>query len=219
MPQIDALHLSIALGPLAVYFLLLAFINLSTRPFLTTGARDVAALGMAVSGFIVAGPMELFLPEAASNRFGAYVWLLLLAFYALCLALLVLLMRPRLVIYNVNPDQLRSLLAEVVAELDNDPRWAGDSLMLPKLGVQMNVELFGMMRNVQLVAAGPRQSYVGWKRVEVALAKVLRQTKASPNPHGYVMMLLGLIMISIITYRMVSDPATVVQAFDEMLRR
>jgi len=26
-------------------------------------------------------------------------------------------------------------------------------------------------------------------------------------------------MISIITYRMVSDPATVVQAFDEMLRR
>ncbi len=66
-------------------------------------ARDVAALGMAIAGFIVAGPMELFLPAAATNRFGAYVWLLLLAFYGLCLTLVVLLMRPRLVIYNAQP--------------------------------------------------------------------------------------------------------------------
>ena len=89
---------------------------------------------MAIAGLIVAGPMELFLPEAATNRFGGYVWLLLLAFYGLCLTLIVLLLRPRLVIYNVNPDQLRAMLAEVVSELDSDARWAGDSLVLPKTG-------------------------------------------------------------------------------------
>ena len=93
MPHIDALHVSIALGPLAVYLLLVGIINLSRRPFLTTGARDVAAIGVAISGFIAAGPMELFLPEAAADRFGPYVWLLLLAFYGLCLTLLVLMMR------------------------------------------------------------------------------------------------------------------------------
>ncbi len=219
MLNIDALHLSIAVGPLAVYFLLLGFINLSNRPFLTTGARDVAALGMAIAGFIVAGPMELFLPEAASNRFGGYVWLLLLAFYGLCLMLVVLLMRPRLVIYNANPEQLRSILAEVVKQLDEEARWAGDSLVLPKLGVQLHVELFGAMRNVQLVSSGPRQSFVGWKRLEMGLANVLKQTKASPNPHGFAMMALGILLICVMTFWMISDPSTVVRGLNDMLRR
>jgi hypothetical protein len=219
MQNVDALHLSIALGPLAVYLLLLGFVNLSTRPFVTTGARDVGALGLAIAGLIVAGPMELFLPEAATSRYGGYVWMLLVAFYALCLTLLVLLLRPRLVIYNVNPDQLRAVLAEVVAELDADARWAGDSLVLPKLGVQLHVELSRGMRNVQLVAAGHRQNYVGWKRLEIALAKVLRQTTGSPNPAGFGMIAAGVLLICLLTYFMVSDPATVVQRLDDMLRR
>lgn len=219
MQNVDALHLSIALGPLAVYLLLLGFVNVSTRPFVTTGARDIGALGLAIAGLIVAGPMELFLPEAATSRYGGYVWMLLVAFYGLCLTLLVLLLRPRLVIYNVNPDQLRAVLAEVVAELDSDARWAGDSLVLPKLGVQLHVELSRGMRNVQLVAAGHRQNYVGWKRLEIALAKVLRQTTASPNPAGFGMLAAGVLLICLLTYFMVSDPATVVQRLDDMLRR
>jgi hypothetical protein len=199
--------------------LVLAFVNLSNRPFLTTGARDVAALGMAIAGFIVAGPMELFLPEAASNRFGGYAWFLLLAFYGLCLTLVVLLMRPRLVIYNANPEQVRSMLAEVVSQLDPEARWAGDGLVLPKLGVQLHVEVSVPMRNVQLVSAGPKQSFAGWKRLEIALARVLRETKASPNPHGFGMIVLALLLIAVMTYGMISDPHTVVQGLNEMLRR
>lgn len=219
MLQIDALHLSIALGPLAVYLLLLAFVNLSNRPFLTTGARDLAALGMAIAGFIVAGPMELFLPEAATNRFGGYVWVFLLAFYGLCLTLVVLLTRPRLIIYNTNPEQMRSILAEVVSHLDDEARWAGDSLVLPKLGVQLHIELFGAMRNVQLVSAGPKQSFAGWKRLEMALAQVLQETKSAPNPHGFGMLALGLLLIGVMMYSMLSDPGTVTQGLDQMLRR
>jgi len=219
MFHIDALHLSIALGPLAVYFLLLGIINLAARPFLTTGTRDVAALGVAISGLMVAGPMELFLPEAATSRFGAYVWLLLLAFYGLCMSLVVLLMRPRLIIYNTNPDQLRPMLAEVVAELDSTARWAGDSLVLPRLDVQLHVELFGLMRNAQLVAAGPRQNMNGWKRLEHALTKVLRQTKSAPTRYGYALVGTGLLLIGLLTFQLVSDPQTVVQGVHEMLRQ
>jgi hypothetical protein len=219
MWKIDALHLSIALGPLAVYCLLLAWVNLSNRPFLTTGARDVAALGMAIAGFIVAGPMELFLPEAATNRFGGYVWVFLLALYGLCLTLIVLLPRPRLVIYNTNPEQLRSILAEVVAQLDDEARWAGDSLVLPRLGVQLHIELLRGLRNVQLVSAGPRQSFAGWRRLEVALAQVLRETKATPNPLGFGLMAVGLLLIGAMMYRVISDPETMVEGLNEMLRR
>ena len=91
--------------------------------------------------------------------------------------------------------------------------------MLPKLGVQLHVELFGAVRNVQLVAAGHRQSFAGWKRLEIALAKVLHQTAASPNPHGFGMLAVGILLICFLTYRMISDPTTVVQGLDEMLRR
>ena len=59
----DPLHATIALAPVAVYLLLLGMINLSARPLVTSGLRDSAALGIAASGFVIAGPMELFLPE------------------------------------------------------------------------------------------------------------------------------------------------------------
>ena len=133
---IDTLHVSIALAPLAVYFMLLGMINLFHRPMVTTGARDVAALGLGISGFVLVGPMQLFLPEAAATQFGWTVWLLLLGFYGLCLMLVVLLMRPRLVIYNTNSDQLRPILAGILPELDPKARWAGDSLVLASIEVK-----------------------------------------------------------------------------------
>lgn len=214
----DPLHLSIALGPLAAYFLLLGMLNLSRRPFLTTGARDAAALGLAIMGLAVAGPMELFLPVAAAERFGGLVWVLLLAFYALCLTLVVLLMRPRLVIYNISTDQLRPILADIVAELDPDARWAGDSLSLPKLGVQLHVEAFLPMRNIQLISASSKQSYSGWRQLEAALAGKLRETRGGMNRYGLSLLFFGLVLVSLITFRVVNDTQAVAQALIEMLR-
>jgi hypothetical protein len=215
----DPLHFCIAMGPLAVYLLLVGLINLSGRPFITSGARDTAALGVAISGFIVAGPMELFLPNAAATRFGAFVWLLLLAFYGLCLTLLVLLHRPRLIIYNVSADQLRPALAGVVAELDKEARWAGDCLVLPNLGVQLHVEPLAMLRNAQLVAAGPRQSFVGWRQLELALAKALRTSEWSPNPYGFVLIFAGLLIAGAITSWIALDRQGLAQSLAEMLRQ
>jgi hypothetical protein len=63
MTFMDPLHVAIALGPLATYLLVLGVLNLSSRPLLTTGGRDAAALAMAIAGLMVVGPMELFLVE------------------------------------------------------------------------------------------------------------------------------------------------------------
>jgi hypothetical protein len=199
--------------------LLLGILNILPRPVLTTGARDTAVLGIALSGLVVAGPMELFLPEAAAFRFGPWVWVLMLAFYLLCLTLLVLLARPRLVVYNVTVEQLRPALADVVAKLDQEFRWAGDCLVLPQLGVQLHVEPLPLLRNVQLVASGPRQSYTGWRQLEVALADALRRAKGSTNPAGFVLVALALVITTSTMLWMAGDREGVAQAFDEMLRR
>ena len=49
IPEMDPLHFCIAIAPLAVYLLLLGVMNLRGRPFVTTGARDAAALALAWS--------------------------------------------------------------------------------------------------------------------------------------------------------------------------
>lgn len=215
----DPLHFAIAMGPLTAYLFLLGVVNIFRGPMLTTGARDTAVLGIAVSGLIVAGPMELFLPEAAAFRFGPWVWVLMLAFYFLCLTLLVLLARPRLVLYNVTAEQLRPVLADVVARLDKEFRWAGDCLVLPELGVQLHVEPMPLLRNVQLVASGPRQSYAGWRQLEVALAEGLSETRNGPNPVGFVLVIVSVAIFATSMAWMANDSGAVAQALNEMLRR
>lgn len=215
----DPLRLCIALSPLAAYVLLLGLVNLSSRSLVTSGGRDLAALALGISGLVIVGPMELFFPELATELFGPYVWLLLLGMYALVVALLTLVLRPRVVIYNMTVEQLRPSLANVVQELDPDARWAGECLVLPRLGVQLHVEPFPAMRNVQLVSSGPHQSLAGWRRLERALVQTLRGTPSQPNPYGFSLVFFGLLMVALITSAIIGDTPAVDQAFREMLRK
>ena len=215
----DPLHFTIAVAPLAVYLLLVGLINLSRVPFVTTGARDTAALGIALSGFAVIGPMELFHPEAAATRFHGWVWVLLLVFYSLSISLMILLMRPRLVIYNTTLDQFIPVIRNLVSRLDKESRWAGDSVVLPNLGIQLYVETFHPLRNVQLVATGTRQSFEAWRILETELLADLKQVRSKPNAYGFVLIAFSLLAGIIMTVWMVSDQPGVIQALHEMLRR
>ena len=87
----DPVPLAVASVPLALYLVSLGAINLRRRPFVATGALDIAALAAGLCGLVIVGPMNLFLPEAAAMRFGPLAWLLLLGFYGLCVLLYVLL--------------------------------------------------------------------------------------------------------------------------------
>ena len=216
----DPLHFCIAAGPLAVYLLLLGVVNLRRRPFITTGGRDAMSLGLGIVGFIIVGPMELFFPEAAANNlYAAGVWVMLVVLYLLALVLIVLLMRPRLVIYNVAADQLRPVLSDIVTELDPDARWAGDALSLPQLGVQLHLEPSGMFKNVQLVAAGPQQNLDGWRRLEIELTRAFRKYEGSPNPYGASLLLFGFTLSAWATYWLYENPERVMRTLESMLRQ
>ncbi len=216
----DSLHICIALGPLAVYLLVIGSVNAARRPRVTTGARDLAALGLGILGLIVVGPMALFFPEDAAAELGGVwlVWLLLVALYGLGVLLVLLLMRPRLIIYNTSPDQLRPVLGRVVEALDDEAIWAADSLILPTLGIQFHLEPFGPMRSAQLVSSGPRQSHAGWRRLEQALAAELRETRSARNPFAFVLISSGLVMLAFVTLSVARDPQTIAQSLQEFLQ-
>lgn len=213
----NTFHSCLALGPAAVYLLLLGAINLSRRPLLVSGTRDAAALGLAVSGFVLVGPARFYFPDTAAMHFGASVWILLLGFYALCLMFVLLLLRPRLVIYNISGDQLRAILADLVDRLDADARWAGDMLLLPNLGVQLHVSTPALMRNVSLISVGPNQNHLGWRRLELALGPALRQVEIARNPRGFSLVAAGALVLFGLGWAVLRDPQAVAQALFEML--
>ncbi len=213
----DPLRLSLALGPLAIYLLLLGAINLSRRPLLVTGGRDFIVLGLAVSGLVIIGPMELFFPIMAASVYGAVVWGLLIGLYGMCLILVVLVLRPRLVIYNISSEELRPILSQLLVEMDPEARWAGDSVVLPNLGVQMRMELVVSTRNVSLIANGPRQDSAGWNRLERELSAALRQVEVARNPRALSLVLASFLLAGSIVYAVTRDPQSLAQALFDVV--
>ncbi len=214
----DPFRLCVAMLPLAVYLLMLAAVNFARRPVVVTGARDMAGLGLAVIGLLIVGPIELLLPVLPSDASG-YYWLLLLLIYGLILTLGVLLSAPRLVVYNVSLDQLRTVLSEVVTELDSEARWAGSSVALPRLHVELHLDDNPTTRNVSLVATSAPQSYSGWRELEKALRARLRATvESSPNACGLVVLFASLAMAVRMGWIFYHHPREITQGFAEMLR-
>jgi hypothetical protein len=213
---VDPFRLTIALVPVAAYVLLLGLVNLRRRPFLTSGGSDLAALGLAISGLVFVGPVELFRPDAATAELGNYIWLFLLLFYWLCLLLVVLLSRPRLVIYNIGSDEIHSVLAETAARLDPDARWAGNNLTLPHLGVQLHLDSFELMRNVTLASSGSRQSLEGWRRLARELASALKTTRVKANPRAVGLLLAALVLLTVSVAHMLSHPVELAQGMNQV---
>ncbi|MCR4415392.1 MAG: hypothetical protein NUV77_23525 [Thermoguttaceae bacterium] len=214
----DSFQLCLAFGPVAVYLLLLGAVNGSRRALVVSGARDLAALALASSGLVIVGPMQLFFPLRASVHYGAMVWLFLIALYVLAVVMVVLLMRPRLVIYNIAPSELRPVLAELAAELDPDARWAGDALALPHLGVQLHLDNVAALRNVSLVSSGPVQNHQGWRRLELALAARLAGLETPRNPRAVFLLAAGALVAVVLVMTIARDPQAVAQSLFEMLR-
>ncbi|QDS97516.1 hypothetical protein [Adhaeretor mobilis] len=212
----DPLRLAIALLPIAVYCLLIGVVNARRRPFLTTGGCDLAALGAALSGLVLIGPIELFRPEATRIEFGRYVWLFLLLFYWLWVWLAVLLTRPRMVVYNASIDELRPVLSEAARKVDPQARWAGDSLALPTLGVQAHLESFDLMRHVSIVSSGARQKLEGWRALSAEMHNQLDELPVRPNPRSLGLFLIATALVAVCMARLLASPQEVAQAMGEM---
>jgi hypothetical protein len=217
----EPFHLCLAVGPVAIYLLLLGTIGLSRRPVVVSGVRDAATLVLAMSGMIFVGPMALFFPEGLAARMGPagprFVWLMLISLFFLGLILLLLNLRPRVVIYNISAEQLRPILAEVVERMDPDARWAGEGLFLPGLGVQLHLECTGGMRNVSLVSSGPKQDHQGWARLEAELTAALRKVDTPRSLIGLVMLCAGNLLVLMLAWSILRDPQAVARTVFELL--
>lgn len=213
----DPLRFAIAVVPLAAYLILVGAIGLRRRPLVVTGAGDLAAMGVALTGFAFVGPISLFRPAAATAELGNFVWLFLLAFYLLWVSLVVMLCRPRLVIYNLTADELRPVLAEAVRQLDPSARWAGDNLSLPSLGVHLHVDSLASMRNTSLVSSGGAQDLAGWRKLGKAVDRCLRPVATPPNARGTLLLTCGGALLVAALWRLAAAPTAVAIAWRQVM--
>lgn len=208
----------VALGPLALYLLGLGAVNLRGRPLATTGLRDLVVLAIALGGMVIVGPMELFLPDAAVAVFGVWTWAIMVGFYGASVLFLGLSLRPRVVVYNISPERMHAILASVALQLDGEARWAGASLLLPELGVHLQIEPFRAMRSVSLVSVGPRQNLDGWAAIHEQLTAALAHEHSGANPRGYSLLSFAAMMIAMLTWKIWSDPTALIGQFRDFLR-
>ena len=166
---------------------------------------------------MIVGPMQLFMPEAAAARLGPLVWVLLSCFYALWLTLIVLLSRPRLVIYNATGEQLLPILEDITRRIDPSTAWAADAVCLPQARVQLHVESFAPLCNVALVATGQEQSASGWRRLELALRLRLQETPIEAPAHGRWLALCGLLILMLLASWVADDPQAIADGFHRMM--
>ncbi|MDO4551510.1 MAG: hypothetical protein Q4C96_09715 [Planctomycetia bacterium] len=194
--MLDILSLYIALTPLAIYLLVMGLVNFSRHPFVISGVRDLGVLFMALTGFIIIGPMELFFPVNASWHFGPFIWLFLLAIYGLTVTLILLAQRSRIHIYNISLMDLRPVLSDLVMEMDPGARWAGDALVIPKMDVQLYLETSPNLKNVSLVATKKEQNLNSWRILENSLKRNLQYFTAPHKPYiGITFFSAGLLLL------------------------
>jgi hypothetical protein len=214
----DPLHLAIALVPLAIYLSVIGLFNLLPRPVVIAGARDALWLAMGLSGLVIAGPMELFLPQRPAMQYGSYVWLMMVALYGLCSIFIILLLRPRLVIYNTSAAELMPILERLVKEIDPAATASDGTFVLPTQFVKFHVEAVPALRNISLASVGNRQSWHTWRRLEHDLALALRQSPRVLNPYGLALVSLGLLLATLNVWLLVSQKDLVAQSLRDMLR-
>ena len=134
--------------------------------------------------------------------------------------------RPRLVIYNLDSEELRPILSDVVRAMDPQSRWAGDSLAMPTRQLQLYIERNPNMRTVELVATSAEQDLQSWAQLERHLKQArgkkqcvhstsrIARSGAAPQ----LMLLTALFMLAILIVSVVRDHQAIVAGLQELLR-
>lgn len=216
MPSV---HFAIAAIPVAVYFILVGGLRLRTRPLVTNGWRDTLTLGIAASGLIAIGPMQLFFPAQAAARWHAWVWLALFVLYALGLLMTLISTRPRLVAYGMDDQQFLQALLSAARQVDEQAHWSGEVLTLPMAGLQLALEPSGTWRVQQMVHVGVLRNVQDWVRLEREFVKAGQQVVCPRSNAGWPFVVGGILLLTTAVAPLINDPNQALAQLKEFLAR
>ena len=214
-----SVHLAIAAIPIAIYLILIGGLRLRTHPLVTTGWRDTLTLGIASSGLIAIGPIQLFFPTDAAARWHGWVWLALFLLYVLGLMLVLISCKPRLLAYGITEIQFREMLLQAALEVDPTAHWQAEVLNLPACAIQLANDPSGSSRVQQVVHVGMLHNLPDWLRLEKAFAAAGAKVTCQPSLAGWPFVLTGSIILILAIGPMINDPSEALAQLREFLAR
>ncbi len=177
----DALHITAAIGPIALYFLVLGLLNSRRRPQLLTGRQDFCLLAGALGPLFVLPLMNVF----GASVGGVAASVAVVAAAALLLA-------PRgasWVVYNARRERVEELLVDALDArglATSDAGGTGD-LRVGDGGARLRFGSFPVLDNVTIRLDGADTALA--RRVGEALSTALgcEETDASPSAVGFLL--------------------------------
>lgn len=212
---------TIAFAPLIVYLLALSIIRIGGFVWVTTGARDLAAVIFAISGLIVIGPLELFFPNTTAALLGPWVWAPLLLLYFLIACLVVLNSRPKLVVYGRTLEEVYPAMVRAACALDASAIENAEQLQLhlPALSAHLRLDLARGNDCSSVVAFEQTLPVVFWRQFAKQLRTELRGTSPPFPRRGWAMLIIATIAAFLLIRHVAAQPALLVEGFHEWLIR
>ena len=219
--MVEPFAVLLALVPLIGYLGVLSLIRLSGSTLVTTGGRDIAALGIAIFGLVAVGPIELFFPRPAATLFGAKVWIALVIFYALCVSLIAMTSRAKLVIYGRTPDEVFQPLLAACQRIDPSATGNSETLQIafPASGLRVRIAGQKMVDCAEVIAFEPNLTPTFWSRLLSETRTELGETKLSRPRYGFAMLLAAFILCGLLLWQSYGNQELVVQGFRDWLWR
>lgn len=215
----EPVHFAIAATPVAVYLILVGALRLRNRPLITTGWRDTLTLGIAASGLVAIGPMQLFFPTLAAARWHGWVWLALFMLYLLTLVMVLLSCKPRMISYGLDQIQFRETLLAAAQQIDPTSAWNNDVLSIPSSGIQLASEPSGATRVHQVVHIGLLYNLQDWLKLERAFVALGSQATCPRSAAGWPFVIFGLLLLAFIMLPLISDPVDALAQLRHFLNR
>ncbi|TWU17055.1 hypothetical protein Poly21_42640 [Allorhodopirellula heiligendammensis] len=217
----DPFAATLAFSPLIVYVLCLSIIRIGGFVWVTTGARDTAAVLVAISGLIVIGPMELFFPNATASLLGAWVWIPLMLLYFLFACLVVINSRPKLVIYGRTLEEVYPAMVRAARAMDSNAIEHEEQLQIHLPALTTHIRLDPVRGNdcSSVVAFEPTLPLAFWNQLANHLRTELRPTPPPYPRRGWAMLIMATMTAFFLVRYIAAQPALLVEGFHEWFIR
>jgi hypothetical protein len=213
--------LLMALTPILVYLSFFGLVRVSGRCFATTGARDIAALALAMIGLMAVGPAQLFFPRNAAIFFGPTVWLALALLFGLVVLLVTLVIQPNLVVYGRTTAEVYDAVYKSALEMDAEAQGEPEHLQvyLPSIGVRLRCDGIDGHDFTRVLSFEPAFSRPLWDRLLGGVRKHLPVKPVNRAPQGWSQLLFCLISLALLVVYATDAPAEVEEEFRRWLWR
>jgi len=204
--------------PISVYCLMIGMLHRSKHPFLVSGGRDMALLGLAMLGLVLVGPGQLFFPIAAFNLLGPAVWVLMTFLYFFIVLFVILNSRPRLLVYGMTPEALSHGVKASLDDIRAESNWMGLTFTAPDLGIDGTIEPAGNGQLSQIVATRSSQDVIGWMKLERLLSKKIKSIDVAPRRTGTIWIAIGVGLMVALGLQIYGNPTGVADGMRDLFR-